>query len=81
MTSLTFHVTWMLCEVTGCKVTSMGGPSGAGGGEERQHYKSNLGREASYVLTPILELEDCWGERKPSSTEAKDLCLSPLTRS
>lgn len=30
--SLTFQVTWMLCEVTGCKVTSMGGPSGAGGG-------------------------------------------------
>lgn len=27
---LTFQVTWMLCEVTGCKVTSMGGPSGAG---------------------------------------------------
>lgn len=29
----TFHVTWMLWEVVGCKVTSIGGPSGAEKGE------------------------------------------------
>lgn len=48
-----------------------------GGHGEKQHYESSLGRKESYVLTPMLELEDCWGERKSSSTEAENLCLSP----
>lgn len=47
-TSLTFQVTWMLCDVTGCKVTSMGGPSGAGGvGEGRNDTVSQVLEEKS----------------------------------
>lgn len=36
--SLTFQVTWMLWDVIGCKVTSMGGPSGA---ERDEHKKAH----------------------------------------
>lgn len=39
--SLTFQVTWMLWDVMGCKVTSMGGPSGAA---ERKTPQSTLRR-------------------------------------
>ena len=78
LTLLTFQVTWMLGEVTGCKVTSMGGPSGAGGGgQEKQCYESRLGRKEPYALGPILELEGCCRERKSLSKAAENFCLSP----
>lgn len=70
--SLTFHVTWMLCEVTGCKVTSMGGPSGAGRWEE-ECCESSVRRRESYVLTLFLLR---WRERKCPSIGVEDFCLS-----
>lgn len=47
---LTFQVTWILCEVTGCKVTSMGGPSGAGG------WRNNIASQVLEEKSPMSSL-------------------------
>lgn len=68
--SVTFQVTWMLCEVIGCNVTSMGGPSGAG--VQKEHMSQALAEDR--ILCPHSrppELEDSrgWGEKLINSGE------------
>lgn len=89
--SLTFQVTWMLCEVTGCKVTSMGGPSGAGsensvrsqvlegGGVLRpQRFLRSRGPLcASTGLTSLFLLPTV---KRSDSTECRRECVGARTR-